>query len=327
MNKTVVETIMGEMDASAAEISNTAEPQTKSPKDKSPKSKDGKPEKPKKAVKRRSSMHNNENPKRMANKNHSEKLIEDVNAELQQFNEEKQATNIEIININKKMQLAHETAVSELRQELLNYKAANRNEMNEVQKKVENLGRDNNKYTIRVDGVPASDKTEASKMFESIAKKCLLIKDFNQSDLKEVKYLPQLNGKKTIIATFQKMEKKQQFLSMCKHLQHNKLKIGATLHQISVSSMLTQKQIQEKQAALCTKRACEEFNKSTPGFLLDNKMRLVGYNYLDDDPQKKGAKHFKVWLQKLEQAPTETCKTDDFVTVFKKAKLLSKKVN
>ncbi|KAI1694685.1 hypothetical protein DdX_19980 [Ditylenchus destructor] len=42
MNKNVVETIMGEMDASAAEISNTAEPQTKSPKDKSPKSKDGK---------------------------------------------------------------------------------------------------------------------------------------------------------------------------------------------------------------------------------------------------------------------------------------------
>ncbi|KAI1691663.1 hypothetical protein DdX_21740 [Ditylenchus destructor] len=56
MNKTVVETIMGEMDASAAEISNTAEPQTKSPKDKSPKNKDGKPEKPKKTNDRRSEV-------------------------------------------------------------------------------------------------------------------------------------------------------------------------------------------------------------------------------------------------------------------------------
>ncbi|KAI1719065.1 hypothetical protein DdX_06187 [Ditylenchus destructor] len=39
---------MDEMDASTAEISNTAEPQAKSPKDKSPKNKDGKAERPKK---------------------------------------------------------------------------------------------------------------------------------------------------------------------------------------------------------------------------------------------------------------------------------------
>ncbi|KAI1725993.1 hypothetical protein DdX_02685 [Ditylenchus destructor] len=80
----------------------------------------------------------------------------------------------------------------------------------------------------------------------------------------------------------------------------------------------------ERNAALIVKRACEEYGKSFPEFLNGTgHLKLVGYNMLDIAGQTK-AKFFNLWLQSLNNAcKSNPCNSEKFKQDLEKANAMT----
>ncbi|KAI1693999.1 hypothetical protein DdX_20343 [Ditylenchus destructor] len=233
--------------------------------------------------------------------------------ELQQFTEESASSNHQIVSMMQKIEASNQ-------ERFLQIEAR----QDTTDRKLENLTRDHNKYTIRIEGIPVKAKDEKQTLSQ-IVLTCLLVNDFKLNEIREAKFLTTRNDKKTMLVTFYETDKKKRILDACKNLSDNKL-FGT--HKISISNQYSECQLLQKQATLATKKACEELSKVVPDFMQGNHLKVVGWNMLDE-PKKNQAKHFSVWLQKLidlsnKQQSGYACDLELFKTTFDKAKMLAK---
>ncbi|KAI1719187.1 hypothetical protein Ddc_08388 [Ditylenchus destructor] len=168
-------------------------------------------------------------------------------------------------------------------------------------KRMEIVERQQNNFTIRIDGIPKTAEDPYKTVME-IIQTCLLLPDVKQEDFSIVKFVqaPKNAEGKSMIATFIRDDIKKKLLASCLNLSKNKLN---GIHEIRIQPQLTKQQVNEKSAALVTKRACQLYAKSIPGFFATentgNHLKVVGYNLLDEPTKKKNARHFTWWIRKL----------------------------
>lgn len=180
---------------------------------------------------------------------------------------------------------------------------------------MEQIERKNNKYELRVQGIPAGCK-DIKYAINHVMHSLLEIRDFKHHDLRDSRFLPSKSNDKTktMVLDFISYENRSDILSRCKNFGKNKFE---GKYSIRITPTWTMKQKHELDATLAVRKACEIVNEKFKGKIMNSrKLETHGFNMLCEP--KKQKHHYTFYKGKLIEVVKENNCYDEYKEFFSK---------